>query len=542
MPRALGWLALADFLERVRRRSFLIAALAMVVVATLYLPARDAPYITMTIGPDTRGIYDSAWIGAVTACLSSLMFSLAAFYLVRGSVERDEKTGFGQILAATPVTKIEYVLGKTVSNFCYLAALTGLIALSGAAVQLVRGEYLAVDPIQLLLPTLVIVWPTMLLVAAVAVLFECVPLLKGGLGSVAYFALYLYAVAGLTVGNSVYERKPDPLGVGFALREMSLAGSGTAGAGANPEPNIGVNTAPANIRTFDFAGIGWDTETLLARLAWASAALVAVLAAALFFSRFDPSRRPAVPASGVVPTGFQSWLPGSWGRNKNRSAEATQARAPDPAPGTVDASSLAPLDGRSAKGRFAPLVVAELKLMLKGRSRLWYAGALGIVAAGLIVSPEDARAVVLPIAWLWPLLLWSSLGCRENRFGTAEIVFSAPRVRTRGTLAALSAGAVVALLTASGVASNLALSGETSGLFALVAGALFVPALAVACGVLSGGSTLFEGVYLPLWYLGPLNKVAALDFAATSGPGHPLAYLALAAALVATALALRRGG
>jgi hypothetical protein len=244
-----------------------------------------------------------------------------------------------------------------------------------------------------------------------------VPLLKGGLGSVAYFALYLYAVAGLTVGNSVYERKPDPLGVGFALREMSLAGSGTAGAGANPEPNIGVHTAPANISTFDFAGIGWDTETLLARLAWASAALIAVLAAALFFSRFDPSRRPAVPASGVVPTGFQSWLPGSLGRNKDRSAEATQARAPDPAPGTVDASSLAPLDGRSAKGRFAPLVVAELKLMLKGRSRLWYAGALGIVAAGLVVSPEDARAVVLPIAWLWPLLLWSSLGCRENRFG-----------------------------------------------------------------------------------------------------------------------------
>src|SRR5918994_835861 len=217
MPRALGWLALADFLERVRRRSFLIAALAMLVVATLYL--------------------------------------------VRGSVERDEKTGFGQILAATPVTKIEYVIGKTVSNFCYLAALTGLIALSGAAVQLVRVEDLAVDPIQLLLPTLVIVWPTMLLVAAVAVLFECVPLLKGGLGSVAYFALYLYAVAGLTVGNSVYGRKPDPLGVGFALREMTLAGSGTAGARTNPPPHIRGHTAAANIPTFDFSGIGSGNQT-----------------------------------------------------------------------------------------------------------------------------------------------------------------------------------------------------------------------------------------------------------------------------------------
>src|ERR687897_87961 len=87
----------------------------------------------------------------------------------------------------------------------------------------------------------------MLLVAAVAVLFECVPLLKGGLGSVAYFALYLYAVAGLTVGNSVYERKPDPLGVGFALREMSLAGSGTAGGRAHPPThNRGKNPPPNN--------------------------------------------------------------------------------------------------------------------------------------------------------------------------------------------------------------------------------------------------------------------------------------------------------
>lgn len=536
MWRKLYWLAKADFLQRVRSKSFLVAVLAMVVIATLYLPALGAPYITMTIGNSARGVYDSAWIGAVTACLSSLMFSLAAFYLVRGAVERDEKTGFGQILAATPVSKVEYVLGKTLSNFAYLATLTGLIALSGAAIQLVRAEDLAVNPIQLLVPTLVIVWPTMLLVAAVAILFECVPMFKGGLGSVAYFALYLYAVAGLTIGNSVYDRKADPLGVGSALKEMSLAGSGTAG--ANAEPNIGVNPAPAGLRTFDFSGIGWDTETLLARLVWASAALVVALTAALFFSRFDPARRTAARPSTSTSRGLRSWLPGSWGRNESCSTEGTQAHTPDSVPGTVDTLSLAPLDKRSAKGRFAPLVVAELKLMLKGRSRLWYAGVLGLIAAGVLVSPENARAVILPIAWLWPLLLWSSLGCRENRHGTAEIVFSAPRVRTRGTLAAFSAGFFVALLTASGVALNLVLSGETAGLLVLLAGALFVPALAVACGVLSGGSTLFEGLYLPLWYLGPLNKVDALDFTG-SGGGHPLAYLALAAGLVVLTLAIR---
>src|SRR3712207_9517853 len=96
----------------------------------------------------------------------------------------------------------------------------------------------------------------MLLVAAVAVLFECVPLLEGGLGSVAYFALCLYAVAGLTVGNSVYERKPDPLGVGFALREMSLTGSGTAGGGAHPPPHNRGHTPPAHNPTLSFFCLG----------------------------------------------------------------------------------------------------------------------------------------------------------------------------------------------------------------------------------------------------------------------------------------------
>jgi hypothetical protein len=156
--------------------------------------------------------------------------------------------------------------------------------------------------------------------------------------------------------------------------------------------------------------------------------------------------------------------------------------------------------------------------------------------AGLLVSPGSARAAVLPLAWLWPLLLWSALGSRENKHGTGETVFSAPRVRTRGTLT----GVVVACLTASGVALNLALSGDASGFLALAAGALFVPAIAMACGVVSGGSTLFEGVYLPLWYLGPLNKVAALDFAASGSPGHPLTCIVLSVALGGVAFAARR--
>lgn len=396
MTRALFWLALSDLLDRTRRKGFVVAALSMVVLATLYLPSQDASYVTATVGKDVRGLYDSAWIGAVTACLSSLLFPLAAFFLVRGSVAREEETRFGEILAATPVSKVEYVLGKTFSNFCYLAALTGLIALSGAAIQLVRAEDFAVNPVELLLPTVVIVWPTMLLVSAIAVLFECVPLLRGGLGSVAYFALYLYAVAGLTLGDSVYQPTPDPLGVRLALEEMSHAAAGTAGLGPAPEPNVGVNPSPQDLATFGFAGLSLGTEALLGRLAWASTSLVAVLAAALAFSRFDPARE-AGPIIGLLPVALRRRprTPSGPGAEPGASPDEDGAGAlSDGAPASLpvgDAASLSPLGDARGGGRFRGLVAAELRLALKGRSPWWYGGMVALVGLGALLPLENAR-------------------------------------------------------------------------------------------------------------------------------------------------------
>jgi hypothetical protein len=221
-PRALYRLALADSLERVRRKSFFVAALAMVVLATLYLPARDASYLTLSVGGSVRGAYDSEWIGTVVAVLGALVFSLPAFYLVKDTIQHDSRTRFGEVLAGTPTSRPEYVLGKTLSNFCYLAALTSVVALAAAAIQLVRGESYLVNPASLILPTVVVVWPAMLLVSAIAVLFGCVPLLRGGLGSVAYSALYLFVFLNLAVGEeagpAVLDPRPDPLGVGEAYR------------------------------------------------------------------------------------------------------------------------------------------------------------------------------------------------------------------------------------------------------------------------------------------------------------------------------------
>ena len=84
-----------------------------------------------------------------------------------------------------------------------------------------------------------------------------------------------------------------------------------------------------------------------------------------------------------------------------------------------------------------------------------------------------------------------------------------------------------------------AIAGDLSVAIGTVVGALFVPALALALGTLTGGRKTFEVVYVVLWYVGPLNGAAFLDYSGAS-PGAPIAGFALATlALAAVAAAAR---
>jgi hypothetical protein len=122
--RLLYQLARADFLERVRRYSFLLT-----LALALYLCyAATTGHLTLRMG-DTRGIFNSAWIGALMALIGSTFVPLAGFYIVKNTIERDRHTRVGQILASTPISKFVYVIGKTLSNFAVLAVMVGILAL-----------------------------------------------------------------------------------------------------------------------------------------------------------------------------------------------------------------------------------------------------------------------------------------------------------------------------------------------------------------------------------------------------------------------------
>ena len=480
--RILYHLMRADFWERARRYSSLITVGLTIFAAYIYLPPRDANYLTLGLD-HYRGVYNSAWIGSAMAVLCSALLSLPAFYLVKNAIERDEQTRVGQIIATTPVSKPMYTLGKALSNFTFLAVMAGVIALSGIAMQLIRAEALSIDLWALLSPCVFAVLPAMAMIAALAVLFETIPWLRGTFGNVVYFFMWLgllIATAALAPENPRQAAEPanDLWGV---LTIMSGMMKDTAAAFPDYQGGfaIGATSLLAPLQTFAWGGIHWTFDIILGRLIWVGAAVLISLGSAIFFRRFDPAYETHKRARKTVPM---------------QPAEEESLRPPVSAPPI----HLTPLTSKKIRFRPASILLAELRIALKGLPWWWYVVALGLLAAGAFLPTDAAREWLWPVAWLWPLPLWSSLGSREVRHATSQLVFSAPHPLRNQLPIAWLVGVLVALVTGGGVLINLASAGDWSHILAWVTAAAFIPSLALALGSWSNSRKLFEVLYL-LW-------------------------------------------
>lgn len=520
--RAIFHLARADLLERIRRFSFLLVLVSVVFVAFLSVPEMGAGYRVLQVG-NQRGVYDSAWIGLMFGLIAALHLPLVGFYLVRNAVARDRQTGVGEILATTPISKPVYVLGKWLSNLGVLVAILAVMTVMAGVMQAVRAEDTAIR-LGALLPT---IWhmslPVLAISAALAVLFECTPFLRGGWGNVIFLLLWLSSVAVVVGGSTEAETGLVRPGADLYSFSRPVASIQRQVLAADPKANVSSGLAmigPDISSTFVWEGLRWKIGIVLERLRWLGLALLLALAAAIPFDRFDPARR----------------------RPGGEHAKDDIAQEPAPATHTPRAATtrLTPLSASARRWRFSGVLAAELKLMLKGQGWLWYLGAIGLNLACVLNPWTDIQRYLLLAIWLWPLAIWSQMGARERSFNTEQMVFTATWPALRQPPATWLAGVIVTVVVGSGAWLYLILTGETASVVGWFIGALFVPALALALGVWTGSSRAFEAGYLFLWYLGPFEGIPALDHTGATAAGWergmPLVYAALSAGLVALAM------
>ena len=520
----------ADFLERTRRNSFFIVLGLTLFIGYLLVPPADAAYITF-MRAFYRGVYNSAWIGILFGTISVTFLPLFGFYLVKNALDRDYQTRVGQIIATTPIGKRTYLLGKVLSNLALLCSILLALTIMAVTMQFVRAEDTQLNLWAIIAPIWLLGLPVLAGVAAVAVFFESVPFLRGGMGNIIYFFFFMVVVMGGWMPSFFAEVTPRNDFLGLSRSTASIqqailahdpaADMGTGGLFA-PKSLMGENLLDEEVSLFVWAGMKWSGKIFIERTLWMLLLLAIVSLAAIPFDRFDPARN-------------------------QRANEQKKTKTPDlvlkPALEKQDVSiTLTPLPKTYKSWRFGAVLFAELRLLLKGKKWSWYLLALGTITVGAFLPLDYAIPYLIPFAWILPLTIWSSMGAREDRHFTSSIIFSAPHALTRQLPATWLAGTLIALLMVSSVITRILLLGDFPQLFALFVGALFIPALALALGAWSGSSRLFEVIYLILWYL-LLNGIAALDFMGITDYAHtaelPITYLGLTFFFL-TATALKR--
>jgi lipid-binding SYLF domain-containing protein len=137
------------------------------------------------------------------------------------------------------------------------------------------------------------------------------------------------------------------------------------------------------------------------------------------------------------------------------------------------------------------------------------------------------------------------------------LVFSSAFPLRRQLIATWTAGFILTLIAGSGVIVRLILANDWYAILSVVVAAAFIPAAALALGIWSGGSKLFEVAYLLIWTLGPMNQIMAslgfplvvdqflaLDYIGSSdaaiSEGMPLYYAVFTILLLVIALAGRK--
>lgn len=502
--RTIYHIARADLCERVRQYAFLVILGLTMLAAYFFVPPADAGYSTLYLDK-YRGIYNSAWVGGSVALSTTLFLTLFGFYLVKNSVQRDYRSGVGQIIASTSVKKLHYVTGKWLSNFAVLSIIVFVIILIALIMQWVRGEVMQVELWPLLSPFLFLTLPTMSVVAALAVLFETRPVLIGALGNIIYFVIFIIYVEGMSnmaFGTAVITSdmikqlasiKPDftgSYGIGILIREQP------------PE-------------LFEWRGVEWTGTLVLQQLSLFLVAFLLILVAALAFRGFQEAPYPVNTKSKNVKTDHA--VEAANGRRKRQKPVEPDSVDThiDPGSAVVETSRIraAALTPVTVRESFLPLVLAEWRLMMTSASLGWTIVA-GLLAILCLVMPVavSSQWMIWPITWIWPLVLWSGIGNRELRWQTQFLVASSPRFVTRQLAAVWVAGFLLTCATGSGMLLRLIGEGDMEQLACWISAATLIPSLALVSGVLTKTNRTFEVLYMIIWYLGPLNKIPFLDF------------------------------
>lgn len=483
------YLIKSNLKSQMRSYSFLLVIGISVFADYACVPDAAAGYEIFYIG-GVRGIYNSAWLGGLAAMLSTMMLWLFGFSMLRSQISGDVRLKLGPLIASTPVRKIRYIASKAAANFVVLLVIGAVLLVAFMAMQLLRGEDTQLRLMDYMAPFFYLTFPSLFLLSSLTVLFDVFPGLKGVMGNVLFFCLWI-AIGVMSIAAP--SDWGDLFGINGILKTMahSAAKHYPTLSSLEESGSFGYYPTQGPISMFVWEGAAWDHSLILIRLVWIAAGIVGVVLSALLFRRFENSDS----SSKVHPL---------LASGKEKTTSLPLARIEHSV--SLKLSPAVKVKSARLPGR----VKAELKLMLKGMSLWWTLPAIALISGPMLITSNSINNW-LPFIMIWPLALWSQLGTRDKHNFTTELILSSSSPLAKWLTEWLS-GVFITLLFSTGTISRFIVEGQMASLLAWGTGILFIPTLALALGTLGGSKKLFEVIYLLWWYVGPLNHVPSLDF------------------------------
>lgn len=512
------YLIRTELIKQMRGYPFLIVLGLTIWIGYLCVPPIDANYVTVHFG-NVRGIYNSAWLGGMLAILASTSVWLLGFYLLRSKISEDKQVRMGQLIASAPISKFRYICSKVISNFLTFAVIGAILTIAFIAMQFVRAEDFRIEVWEFLAPYVYILLPSFTVLAALTVLFDTVAVLRGVIGNLVYFFLFMFLLMNSAESMTDFL---DVMGIQETFGQMKegvaavfpfVKQSDIGGFGINFIDQM-------KQQTFPWDGMKWSVKLLLDRWLWTVVAIGLTMLAILLFNRSFLIKKEKTETK-------------KWTINRKQDQLEIQTTAIHNA--KAMSVKLSPISGMK-QFSFLKMVSFELRLMLKGVSIWWYIITLGLIAISFFLPIEKTRSYI-GVLWILPVGIWSQMATREKLHRTEHLVATSGSILLQFG-AVWIAGVIVSLIMGSGVMIQSLKTNDWSFFIALLVATLFVPTFALVLGSWSHSKKLFEVVYMLWWYLGPMNQFAELDFIGVTDPTLTRSLLFLGITLVFLGLAI----
>jgi phage-related holin len=487
---ALKMLLLTEVRLRMRRTGTLVAVLALIVLTWLMVgdPAKGQ---ALLVAGKMRVAYTSSCLALGSAGLGGLFLGLAGFYLVRGRMSEDARSGAGSVLAATQVSNAAFLFGRWLGAAAYLCGLLAIFLATMLVLHAVRGE----GPIQLLVylqAFALTLLPLVFFTAAMAVLCDALAPLMGKRGDVLYFVFYVAQMA-VPIVATAEGAGWSPLllidfsGLGATMMSVRsvIHSDGLVLGGGDFDPALPALMLPQWL---------WSVRLGVTRLGCAVFAMLPLLPALLLFHRFDPERVKA-----------RSGGAGRWSRLM------PMHRLFRPLAGLV--RPLFPLAARTPG--VAGYALAVLALTLASNPAA-IAVALGLLVAGCLVPAAALGGLATGAIAIWGILA-SDISVRDRQHDVDAMSAAAPGGGKRRYAAQLLASCLLALLFTAPVLLRWLLVEPVRGA-ALLSGVLALSAAASLLGRLSRTSRVFLALFLfGLYVATQVVKAPSLDVVGFNG-------------------------